>query len=60
MLTVRIALVAANMNAKPGGKQSHLRDTQWNGKLQRMIFNIGIPKGLISKCSLKGESTINQ
>ena len=53
------ALIAANMNAKPGDKQSHLRDTQWNGKPQRIAFNIGIPKGL-SKCSLKRESITNQ
>ena len=41
------ALNAAHMNAKPGGKQPCLRDTVWNGKVQRMVFNIGIPKGLI-------------
>lgn len=48
------ALVAANMNAKPGGEQSHLRDTKWNGKLQRMVFNIGIPKGLIQVLTERG------
>ena len=49
------ALVAANMNAKPGGKQSHLRGTQWNRKLQRMVFNIGIPKGLIQVLTERGK-----
>ena len=35
------------MNAKPGGKQAFMRDTIWDAKPQRMVFNIGIPKGLI-------------
>ena len=41
------ALIAAHMNAKPGGKQAVMRDTIWDGKPQRMAFNIGVPKGLI-------------
>ena len=40
-------LNAYKMNAKPGGKQPVMRDTTWNGKVQRLVFNIGIPKGLI-------------
>jgi len=35
------------MNAKPGGKQPALRDTQWNGKKYTMVFAICLPKGLI-------------
>ena len=34
------------MNVNPGGKQRILRDTWWNGKLQKMTFWIGGPKGL--------------
>jgi len=30
-----------------GGKQHRMRDTIWNEKVQRMVFNIGMPKGLI-------------
>ena len=41
------ALIATHMNAKPGGKQAVMRDTIWDGKPQRMVFNIGVPKGLI-------------
>ena len=41
------ALIAAHMNAKPGGKQPAMRDTIWNGRPQKMVFNIGVPKGLI-------------
>ena len=36
------------MNAKQGGKQPVMRNTVWQGKeQQQMVFNIGIPKGLI-------------
>ena len=41
------ALIAAHMNAKPGGKQAALSDTIWNGQTQKMVFSIGVPKGLI-------------
>ena len=49
------ALNAAHMNAKPGGKQPCLKDTVWNGKVQRMVFNIGIPKGLIQVLKERGK-----
>ena len=41
------ALLANRMNAKPGGKPAKLRDRVWEGKVQRMVFNVGVPKGLI-------------
>ena len=41
------ALLASRMNAKPGGKQPVLRDTMCNGQAQKMVFSIGVPKGLI-------------
>ena len=40
---------ADHMNTKPGGKQSCMRDTVWNGRVQKMVFNIGIPKGLLKE-----------
>lgn len=40
------ALNANKMNAKPGGKQPQMHDTVWNGKVQRMVFADGTPKGL--------------
>ena len=43
------------MNAKPGGKQPVMRDTIWNGKVQRLVFNIGIPKGLIRVLTERGK-----
>lgn len=35
------------MNTKPGGKQPVMRNTTWDEKTQRLVFCIGIPKGLI-------------
>ena len=32
------ALIATNMNAKPGGKQAHLHDTVWNGRVQKIVL----------------------
>ena len=49
------ALNAYKMNAKPGGKQPKLRDTVWQGKAQRMVFNIGIPKGLKQVLTERGK-----
>ena len=34
------------MNVKPGGKQPRMHDTIWNGKVQKMVFPDGTPKGL--------------
>ena len=41
------ALIAAHTNAKPGGKQAVMIETIWDGKQQRMVVNIVVPKGLI-------------
>ena len=48
------ALLANRMNAKPGGKQAKLRDTVWEEKVQRMVFNVGVPKGLIQVLKERG------
>jgi len=39
------ALDASKMNLKPGGKQPRMHDTIWNGKVQKMVFEDGTPKG---------------
>ena len=49
------AINASLMNTKPGGKQPCMRDTVWNGKVQCMVFNIGIPKGLIQVLTERGK-----
>ena len=43
------------MKAKPEGKQLVMRDNVYQGKVQCLVFNIGIPKGMI-KFYLKEES----
>ena len=40
------ALDVSKMNVKPGGKQTAMRDTVWHGRIQKMTFNIGVPKGM--------------
>ena len=40
------SLEVSKMNVNPGGKQRVMHDGIWNGKPQKMNFNIGIPKGL--------------
>ena len=47
-------LIASRMNAKPGGKQPLLRDTVWDGKVQRMVYSIGVAKGLIQVLKERG------
>ena len=41
------ALQAYKMNMKPGGKQPAMRNTVWKGKEYSMVFNLGIPNGLL-------------
>ena len=40
------ALNADHMNVNPGGKQPVMRDTIWNGKVQKMVLPDGRPKGM--------------
>ena len=42
------------MNAKSSEKQAKLRDTVWEGKVQQLIFNVGVPKGLIQVLKERG------
>ena len=49
------ALVAMHMNAKCGGKQPCMRDTMWKGKIQTLVNNKGIPKGLIQVLKERGK-----
>ena len=51
------ALNAHKMNAKPGGKQPRMRNTVWQGKVQTMVFSIGVPKGLIQVLKERGVDT---
>ena len=57
------ALNVNKMNVLPGGAQAKLRDTVWAGKVQKMVFSIGVPKGMkrvleergINTTALRGE-----
>ena len=40
------ALNVERMNVRPGGKQAVMRDTVWNGEVQKMILPDGRPKGM--------------
>ena len=40
------ALNAERMNVKDGGKQPFMMDTVWNGKVQKMVTDQGIQKGM--------------
>ena len=52
---VENALNAYKMNARPGGKQ-HLIDTVWQGRVQKMVFSVGVATGLIQVLK-RGKST---
>ena len=39
------ALVASQLNKKPGGQQPAMRDTTWAGKPQKLVLADGTPKG---------------
>ena len=39
-------LSVGNMNVYPGGKQAVMRDTEWNGEVQKMVLPDGTPKGM--------------
>ena len=49
------------MNAKPGGKQPIMRDTinPFTGNVQRLVFSIRVPKGLILVLKERGIDTRN-
>ena len=38
------------MNVKSGGSQPVMRDTEWNGSIQKMVLENGEPKGLRLFC----------
>ena len=40
------ALNVNRMNVKPGGQQPAMHDTVWNGKVKKMVYADGTPKGM--------------
>ena len=51
------ALNANKMNMKPGGKQPAMPNTVWRGKECSMVFNLGVPKGLLQVLKERGVDT---
>ena len=51
------ALNAKVMNVRPGGVQPRMRDTMWAGKVQRMVYDDGTPKGMKQVLEEKGINT---
>ena len=45
------------MNVKPGGSQTVMRDTVWAGKVQRLVFDDGVPKGMKQVLEERGINT---
>lgn len=40
------ALNVERMNVKDGGKQPFMKDTMWDGDVQRMVTSSGLQKGM--------------
>ena len=45
------------MDVHPGGKQPAMKDTVYKGTPQRMVFNLGVPKGLLQVLKERGVDT---
>ena len=43
------------MNAKPGDKQHVLRDTVWEGRVQKMVIDSDVSKRLIQVLKERGK-----
>ena len=51
------ALNVNRMNVNPGGAQPKMRDTVWDGKVQRMVYSDGRPKGMRQVLEERGIDT---
>ena len=51
------ALEVAKMNVNPGGKQKVMRDTIWAGKVQKLNYALGVPKGMMVVLEERGINT---
>ena len=51
------ALNVNNMNVRPGGAQAVMKDTVWAGRVQRMVDENGIPKGMKQILEERGINT---
>ena len=51
------ALNAMVMNVNPGGAQPRMRDMMWAGRVQKMVFDDGTPKGMRRVLEERGINT---
>ena len=51
------ALNADKINVRDGGKQPYMKDTVWNGSVQRMVTESGLQKGMKTVLEERGVST---
>lgn len=51
------ALNASRMNVRPGGKQPCMRDTVWAGRVQKLVRDDGVPKGMKAVLEERGVNT---
>ena len=54
------ALDVSQMNVKPGGKHPNMRDTIWNGRVQKMNFSVCVPKRMKLIIDQEGVNTIKK
>lgn len=54
------ALDVNKMNVNPGGKQRVMRDTVWQGQVQKMNISLGVPKGMCTVLNERGVDTTGQ
>ena len=52
------ALNADRMNVGWGGKQSAMRDTSWEGEVQKIVDENGLPKGMWAVLHERGVNTV--
>ncbi len=45
------------MNVRDGGKQPFLRDTVWQGNVQRLVTSAGVQKGMKTVLEERGVNT---
>ena len=46
------------MNVRPGGAQLSLRDTSWGGRIQTLVDDNGVPKGMRKVLEERGINTV--
>lgn len=46
------------MNVRDGGKQPFMRDTVWNGHVQKMVTPLGVQKGMRTVLEERGVNTV--